>query len=331
MTIATLAEPKPVEQPAAKTIDAAENMNCPVCGSSRQSPFATAQDWEYFTSDEAFAYLQCDTCQTVYLNHPPVDRLSEIYPDNYYSYASNPSRGSFIQSVKEWLDAKTFRKLLGRLPGDHLSVLDVGGGSGWLLTRLKELSPRVTETHEVDLNETARAAAEEAGHHFHCQRIEDFQPDTKFDLIIMLNLIEHVADPEAVLQSMKEMLAPGGMVLIKTPNVTSLDARLFRGSYWGGLHCPRHWVLFNKNSFTDLASRCGLRCAAASYTQGGWQWAASILGGLAKRKWINSSADKPLHTHPLFLPVSALMAGFDFLRLPFATTTQMDIILEHES
>jgi len=41
-----------------------------------------------------------------------------------------------------------------------------------------------------------------------------------------------VRDPVAVLQKMSGMLAPDGLILIKTPNYDSLDARIFRHRNW---------------------------------------------------------------------------------------------------
>ena len=304
------------------------SVRCPVCGRGDTRHFADARDLEYFTTDETYRYRSCSSCRTVCLNDPPVDRLREIYPASYYSYVESGGSKSPVQRFKELLDARMFKRLLRQIPGEDLCVLDVGGGSGWLLDVLRRLSPRVTQTHEVDVDERAGEAAHARGHIFHCMRIEDFKSERQFDLILMLNLIEHVADPGAVLRAMVEALAPNGLILIKTPNTDSLDRRLFQNHNWGGFHCPRHWVLFTKAGFIDLAARCGLDCVSAKYTQAGWQWAASILAWMYRRKWIDASANKPLHTHRLFLPMSGVMAGFDFLRLPFAPTTQMLLTLK---
>ncbi|NRA98177.1 MAG: class I SAM-dependent methyltransferase, partial [Planctomycetes bacterium] len=194
-------------------------MACPICGGRESEFFAEARDEEFFTSNELFRYRRCPTCGSVYIDPPPVNQLEKIYPANYYSFDGwNEDGGGRIQAIKESLDVRNFRRLLDTIPGDALSALDVGGGSGWLLTLVRRASPRVKETHAIDLREAARAGAEAAGHVFHCSRIEDFQTDERFDLILLLNLIEHVEDPGAVLDSICEMLTPEGCVLVKTPN-----------------------------------------------------------------------------------------------------------------
>ena len=213
-------------------------MPCPVCGTEGATFYAAARDLEYFTSERTYLYYTCRACSCVFLNHPPVDRLAEIYPPDYYSFSTH-ERPSFIERIKRWLDARLFRKVLAELPGGAISVLDVGGGSGWLLSVVRSVSPRVTTSHEVDLEEQARAPAEAAGHVFHRIRIEEFTSDLRFHLILMLNLVEHVADPAMVLTKAASLLAPGGRLIVKTPNTDTLDCRLFRHRNWGGFHCPR--------------------------------------------------------------------------------------------
>lgn len=299
---------------------------CPVCSSAQVRLFARARDVEYYTSDESYSYLECLYCNSVFLDSPPTDQLAKIYPANYYSYDSNPQKTSFTARVKEFLDARLFQNLLRRIPGENLNVLDVGGGAGWLLSTIRKVSPRVKATHEIDINERARPAAEAAGHFFHRTRVEDFSSSESFDLILLLNLIEHVADPAAVLSAMHKLLSPGGLILIKTPNIDTLDCRLFRHHNWGGFHCPRHFVLFNRQSLIDLAQRSGLQTTRATYTQGAPQWTCSILGWLGLKGWIRISADRPLYMHPLYVPFCAVTAAFDFIRSPFMPTAQMFVV-----
>jgi len=299
---------------------------CPVCGSHQVRSFARARDVEYYTSDSIYAYLQCDRCKSVYLESPPTDQLDKIYPLNYYSYDPLRQLTSITERVKRFLDARLFQMLLRQIPGENLTVLDVGGGAGWLLSTLRKVSLRIKATHEIDINERARSAAESAGHVFHCCRVEDFSSSESFDLILLLNLIEHVADPAAVLKVMRELLSPGGLILIKTPNVDTLDCRLFRNHNWGGFHCPRHFVLFNRQSIIDLGQRCGLQAIQATYTQGAPQWACSILGSLGLNGWIQISANRPLYTHPLYPYMCAIAATVDLIRSPIMATAQMFIV-----
>jgi SAM-dependent methyltransferase len=232
-----------------------------------------------------------------------------------------------VVRLKEWLDKRFFKRILKQLPAQPINVLDVGGGTGWMLDILKKADKRISFTQIVDIDEKAKSIAEKNGHAYFEGTIETFTTDKRFHLILMLNLIEHVAEPLAILQKAESLLAPGGVIVIKTPNTISWDARLYKKTYWGGLHCPRHWVIFSEKSFRILLHPTQLKINKLQYTQGAPFWAFSIIAALSRKKIIRTSAKRPIIFHWLFAPLSAVFAVFDFLRKPFAKTSQMFILL----
>lgn len=296
-------------------------MKCLACGSAELELWTHSRDTEYFTTPEPFALHRCRACDALSIDPVPQERLREIYPATYYSFASG--KRSFATRVKEALDRRRFAQLLRDLPGRELAVLDVGGGSGYLLDLVKRADPRVARTQVVDFDPEAERAARARGHGYFRGRIEDYATDQRFDLVLLLNLIEHVADPGAVLAKARTLLRPGGVILVQTPNWRCLDERLFRHKSWGGYHTPRHWVLLTRSSFAALVERAGLRLRRFRYTQGGWFWAVSVLAWLHEKGLVKASFERPLNRHPLFGPLAALFAAFDFARLPFARGAQM--------
>jgi 2-polyprenyl-3-methyl-5-hydroxy-6-metoxy-1,4-benzoquinol methylase len=299
--------------------------SCPLCGIGDVVHHATARDIEYFTVDATFDFFRCAACDVVFIDPMPWNRLGEIYPKNYYSFVSGER--SATQRVKEFLDRRFFRKVLNPIPGERLSALDVGGGSGWLLDLVKDAEPRVMDTWVVDIDGAARELAEAAGHTYFEGRIEDLSVTRTFDVVLMLNLIEHVTDPRAVLCKARELLAPGGRIVIKTPNVDALDARLFHNSSWGGFHTPRHFVLFTKPSFARLAEEVGLTVESFSYTQGAPFWSVSMLDVLRRCGLVKVSKERPAIYHPLIPALQATFAAFDMARAPFAKLSQMNFVL----
>jgi SAM-dependent methyltransferase len=299
------------------------SQHCPVCRSAKTNTFANGWDSEYGTSTEKFEYRYCKGCDTVFIKDPPVDKLSIIYPANYYSFAET-GKVSLLHSVKNYLDNKRIKKLIRLTGKTKLRVLDVGGGDGWLLSVIRDCNPEVAETHEVDLDGNALQRAVAAGHIGHHCRIEDLKTDLKFDLIVMLNIIEHVADPGKILEKCHKLLSPEGFILIKTPNHKTLSRYLFKNANWGGFHCPRHWVLFSMASLTALSQQSQFEVVNAAYTQGAPQWATSVLGWLAAKGIVGSiSADRPMHLHWLYNPLLGLFAGFDMIYGLFLPTSQM--------
>lgn len=305
----------------------AEALRCPICASADTRFLARTRDVEYFATLDEYDYVCCERCGTVFLRDPPVDQLERIYPPTYYS-SDREERGGLLARVKDALDRAFFRELLSELPGDELRVIDIGGGTGWIASAVRRSDPRVHETVVVDLNEGMREVAEARGHRFVCSTIEAVDLDQTFDVVMLLNLIEHVRDPRAVLRRLLGLLAPEGVLVIKTPNTRTLDRRLFEGTYWGGYHAPRHWILFNRENFTSLALECGYRVRSLRFTQGAPQWAASVMALLLRRGWVKLSHQRPMVHHPLFALCMVIFAGLDLLRAPFSQTAQMFVVLE---
>ena len=81
------------------------------------------------------------------------------------------------------------------------------------------------------MDEAAAATARSRGHRVVTGRFEvdDELEHGTFDLILALHVIEHVDDPERFARRAAELLAPGGVFAVATPNWDSRDARRFRG------------------------------------------------------------------------------------------------------
>ncbi len=312
------------------TADAPPTGTCLACGSGQRTHWCNATDVEYQSVADRYAYWRCLDCASLSIDPCPVQRLAEIYPPNYYSFTG--SAPSLLERFKLAFDRRLLQSILRKFSGGTLAALDIGGGTGWMLNEARRVEPRLKTTVIVDIDAQAQDLAAAAGHRFVASRIEDFSTDQRFDLVLMLNLIEHVADPVAVLAAVGRLLTPQGRILLKTPNHASLDAQLFRQSYWGGLHCPRHWVIFTPASLESAAGRAGLSVERLELTQGAPFWCWSVLAGLARRGWITITARRPMAQHPLAPLLMALFAAFDFLRRPLMgrsglATSQMFAVL----
>lgn len=303
-------------------------LHCLACESTALTAWATAYDAEYCTTDDRFEYYRCGACGALSISPVPRDRLAEIYPPNYYSFHSSEG---LIYGAKAWLDRRLFKRITRRLLGRNLAALDVGGGVGLELNLLRSVDSRFHFGQVVDIDPAAEGMAIRHGHAYFRGRIEDFRTSVRFDLVLMLNLIEHVEEPVAVLRRIRSLLAPGGLVLIKTPNVDSLDARIFRHHNWAGYHCPRHWVLFTRKGFERAAAQAGLAPVEFHYTQGAPFWALSTIAVLARAGLLSISQARPAIYHGLAPVLSGLFAVFDFARMPFSKTSQMFFLLSENN
>jgi SAM-dependent methyltransferase len=244
---------------------------------------ACGWDFEYGTTREEFTFRRC-RCGGVYLDpRPAAAALPRIYPPTYYAYDFEAKLGPLVARVKGATErAKAAAYLPYLRAGARL--LDVGCGDGHLLALVQAEAPFPLELHGVELNATAGAEASRRGVQVHHGRVEDVTlPPAAYDLIVMNQLIEHVPDPTAVLRHIRAALAPGGHLFLETPNLDSLDARLFRRRYWGGYHLPRHFHLFDRRTLPRLVERAGLDMVAMRPLVCPQFWIISLANWLSSR------------------------------------------------
>ena len=293
---------------------------CPICAGIQSKDFALSSDTEYQTSESIFQFKRCN-CGVVYLMDPQNLNLESIYPDNYYSYGRNHG---VVVKVKEHLDRIAFRQWVSQVSSPVLSLLDVGGGDGVESSTVKSVDDRISKVVVVDINEIARTQVENRGLEFVCTKIENYETVDKFDLVLALNLIEHVANPRSMLSKINSLMSPGGSLLIKTPNVDSLDCRIFVNNNWGGFHTPRHWVLFTEESISNLLAECGFRSIEVKYTQGGPFWAVGISSVLTKFKILRRREHRALTETMFFRLTMPALALADTIRAKLGfRTSQM--------
>jgi SAM-dependent methyltransferase len=107
------------------------------------------------------------------------------------------------------------------------TALDIGCGRGTLLRRLQQSCP-ACELFGVEISALSAAEAAASGVRVFAASIADGLPlpDGSMQLVIMGEVIEHLFDPDAALDEIKRVLAPGGTLILTTPNLASWSNRL---------------------------------------------------------------------------------------------------------
>jgi len=262
---------------------ATEEGACALCGSRTGTPLARGFDFEYLTTRTEFTFWRC-ACGGTFLDpRPAPEALGRVYPPNYYSYGFADKLGPFVLRFKAFTDRAKVKAYAPYLsPGAR--VLDVGCGDGHVLQQIRDAAGMPLDLEGVEFSEHAVAAATRAGFHVYRGRIEEVAlPTASFDLVIMNQLIEHVREPRAVLEAIGRALKPGAHLFIETPNIDSLDARIFRRRYWGGYHLPRHFHLFDTRALARLVEAAGLESAQQKPLVCPQFWIISVQNWLRER------------------------------------------------
>jgi SAM-dependent methyltransferase len=83
-----------------------------------------------------------------------------------------------------------------------------------------------------------------------------------FDVVTFWHVLEHLPDTPAVLARARDLLRPGGRLVVSLPNFASLQARLFRRHWYGFDDVPRHLHHFSPDSLARLLEAAGLAVEA---------------------------------------------------------------------
>lgn len=173
----------------------------------------------------------------------------------------NPVRMEFIRHAIDAhfdTDPRSIRPLSGK------SALDIGCGAGLVCEPLSRLGAEVTGVDAAADNVAAASAHAEAGGldiRYMTGEVARLDIGT-FDLVTALEVVEHVADKRAFLADVAARIAPGGLLVISTPNRTAASRLLLVGAAEAVGYVPKgthHWEDFiTPEELEDLLGELGL-------------------------------------------------------------------------
>lgn len=303
--------------------------DCPLCDAGAAVPYASGYDYELRTSANRWTFVSCTGCGHVRLDpRPAVETLATIYPPHYYAYDFARKVHPIAVRGKAWLDRRKMRGILARLGRSPASFLDVGCGDGRFLRAMEAAGVPRSRLYGLELDRPVVEHLVAAGYQAECARVEDstLVSAGSIDLITMFHVIEHVDDPQAVTRKLAGWLAPGGVLAVETPNRDSLDARLFRRTFWGGYHFPRHWHLFSTEGVMTMMRAAGLEPVAAVYQTGHSFWLYSV------HHWLRYGPLRAPGLARWFDPIGSLVplvaaTGFDTVRARLGFPTSAVLVL----
>jgi len=174
----------------------------------------------------------------------------------------NPVR---LKYIRDQVDQHWQADECSRTPLQGKTALDVGCGAGLLAEPMVRLGAQVTALDaSADLIGVAQKHAAAMGLDID-YRVGDVQAlEGEYDLITCMEVIEHVADAGAFVKALAKRLAPGGLLMMSTPNATSWSRLLIITIGEGLGRIPRGTHDFEKfiapERMKALLSDAGLKC-----------------------------------------------------------------------
>jgi 2-polyprenyl-3-methyl-5-hydroxy-6-metoxy-1,4-benzoquinol methylase len=209
---------------------------CPACGSEAPADFATTdRNRRLGDRGRAFTYHRCGACGLIFLGNVP--ELGAYYPPSYYNVPAG------LEALETLAAADRYKIEIVRQYAPTGRLLEIGPAygafallakrAGYNVACIEYDAACVSFLRNVvgveailadDPAATLRASAE------------------RFDVICLWQNLEHLPNCRTVVDEASKKLAPGGVLIVATPNPDALQFRIFRGN-WTHVDAPRHLAL----------------------------------------------------------------------------------------
>jgi 2-polyprenyl-3-methyl-5-hydroxy-6-metoxy-1,4-benzoquinol methylase len=183
-------------------------------------------------------------------------RYSASYFFNEYLPIFQAGTGSFSLETAQ-NHYRLYLDLLAAIYAPGKRLLDIGCGAGFFL------KAAACSGWEANGTEISEAAAEYARTitkvHVMQGKLEQLgMPTEKYDVVAMLDLLEHLFEPLNTLREVNRIMKDGALLIISTPDVHSLS-RLFLGKAWAVLSPAEHQSYFSAATLSRALRQAGFR------------------------------------------------------------------------
>ena len=184
---------------------------------------------------------------------PSEKELSKYYQSEDYISHTDANK-SLIEKAYQIIKKHALKnklQLLNSLNTENKTLLDIGSGTGDFLSVCEKGNWEVTG---VEPNLKARNFSSYKLHNKSTNKIKSDLSEiknTKFDVITLWHVLEHIPNLEEYIYQLKQLLKPNGFLIIAVPNYKSFDAKHYK-EFWAAYDVPRHLWHFSKNSIKVL-------------------------------------------------------------------------------
>lgn len=220
---------------------------CPIC---KNSPRPLYQIERF---QEPFTILECPECGLQMQSSIP-DNPSNFYDESYYSGSAEFSYKDERRKTKyeNYVWNARLKNISKYLPPPR-DFLDVGASFGGFVEAASKFG---YNARGIDPSPYAVTEGKKAGRDL---ILEEFTPEilppASVDILTMIEVIEHLPDPQKAFRAMKQIVRPGGMVLIQTANFLGLQARREKSNYH--YYLPGHLFYYSVTNLRRILRENG--------------------------------------------------------------------------
>lgn len=278
---------------------------CPLCGDERRTTLHSGLTDVLFGSPGQWILRGCKGCECAYLDPRPSRAGLPLAYLSYYTHVAQPgddpdaiaddALGRLKQTIRlqyirgaygaqkrstTWAPGCWLVKLMPwqrsvldaamrhmPRPWGRKHLLDIGCGSGRFLMWARAVGWHCTGS---DIDPQAVMHARARGLNVHLgEATELLRVDRRYEQITMSHVIEHAHDPRQLLELAAQLLVPGGMLWLETPNLHAYGHTVF-GPAWRDLDAPRHLQLFTWARLQKMMTEAGFSDVELAPWQPDW-------------------------------------------------------------
>ena len=293
------------------------NVVCEICNQKEHSiEYCKTKDYSYQSCDNIFKINKCLKCDLLYLeNQPNYLEYDLIYNSKYKAYSSiyNNYFSFFFRNATYIANFLKYIKLKKIIINSDFKILEIGSGNGQLISIIqRNKNIKFDNISIIETNKDLSSKFKEKGYDSHNCSFEVFESNRNYDLIIANQVFEHLKNPKTVINKLKKILKPKGILFLETPNFDCLENKIFNNSYWGGIHAPRHMYIFNLKSLKKLFEDNGFKIKKKEFVLSPYTLYETIKINIFKDK-VNVISKMISIYNPIFLVLYCFIDLFQIL------------------
>jgi len=205
-----------------------QQYTCEICSNNESSEYMQIREYNQYyniSDDMLFRLMNCTACDHYWI----ADRLSREELNDIYNAGMYRAFNSYFSAEKEarWrASACAFVDSIVDRVKPNGKLLEIGASFGYLINEAKR---RGFDVKGIEPSAKASMyARQHLGLDVTNTTIENFKinESDRFDVIVLISVLEHVYDLKATMIGISKMLKPGGMLFIEVPTINSISFKL---------------------------------------------------------------------------------------------------------
>jgi SAM-dependent methyltransferase len=268
-------------------------MKCRICGNADKNRELNLKENQHGTN-ESFTYFQCAHCECIQIAEIP-ENLGQYYPNDYYAFDPADGNSYLRKKLGFFKSVQTDYLIYGRNPvlgslftigypshrifdwlrnmqlSKNACILDIGCGAGVILKQLFQLGFHNLTGVDPFIEKDYHFSD---GFHIYKKDPLELEVNKTFDCIMMHHSFEHMVEEKAVLRKAKDLIKPGGKILIRIP-IFSKPLLEKYGEHLVSLDAPRHIYVHSPKSMELICRQTGLKIDKIEYDADAFSFWAS--------------------------------------------------------